>query len=166
MTRHILLGEPLLRHQLDEDLAQVATSQLSLGKEELLRGRLVKGWQVLQHQAFKNYAPWMKGLSWSANVIKALWSLSFFIWQGRNEILHQSEVQDKLLNMDNIDLAILEEWGMGETGLHEKDKFLFRGVSQDELLAKASRYRREWLICVQAARYGGEQQEDMTQNDD
>ena len=49
MTRHILLGEPFLCHRLDEDLAQVAVSQLSIGKEELLRGRLVCGWQHIQH---------------------------------------------------------------------------------------------------------------------
>ena len=32
---------------------------------------------------------------------------------------------DSLLDMDEVDLNILEEWGMGETGLFDKDKHLF-----------------------------------------
>ena len=62
---------------------------------------------------------------------------------------------DTILDMEATDFSILEEWGIGEEGLNEKDKFLFRGASLEELLAKSSRYRQEWLACVQAARYPG-----------
>ena len=156
IVRHALLGTPIQLHHFDSSLRAIVLRQLSLGNLEILSGRLVVGWQELQQEAFLHYTPWLKGLSWAASMVTALWELHFSIWTFRNDILHHSDIMDTFLDMDTADFHILEEWSIGPTGIHSKDQFLFQGTSADELLAKASKYRREWLLCVQAARYGAE----------
>jgi hypothetical protein len=66
--------------------------------------------------------------------------------------LHNSDIHDVLLDMDEIDLTIIEEWTSGKHAVHPIDQFQFRGISLDALLAKPSRVRREWLLHVQEAR--------------
>ena len=74
------------------------------------------------------------------------------MWDHRNEILHNTDVSDQLLDMDGIDFSILEEWHAGYDDLAVPDRLHFRGLTLDGLLAKNSRYRREWLMHVQTAR--------------
>jgi hypothetical protein len=82
----------------------------------------------------------------------ATWDLSWSLWDHRNEVLHTSDVQDKLLDMDSIDFPIIEEWHAGSDPLWTIDRRQFRGISLDELLTKPSHFRREWLIYVHQAR--------------
>jgi hypothetical protein len=74
------------------------------------------------------------------------------MWDHRNEVLHNSDVHDHLLDMDGIDFFIIEEWHAGSDDLPVPDQSYFRGLTLDGLLAKQSRYRREWLMHVQTAR--------------
>ena len=72
-----------------------------------------------------------------------------YSWQFRNDILHHSNVVNQLLDMDTIDFQLLKEWGMGTTGLHPKDHlFLFLRLLANDLLSKASKYCKEWLLCI------------------
>ena len=54
--------------------------------------------------------------------------------------------------MEATDLSLIEEWHTGPDDLAILDRLHFRGLSLDELLAKSSRYRREWLMNVTTAR--------------
>jgi hypothetical protein len=54
--------------------------------------------------------------------------------------------------MDATDFSIIEEWHVGPDNLAALDRLHFRGISLDELLAKPSRYRPEWLMHVASAR--------------
>ena len=82
----------------------------------------------------------------------AIWDLSWQMWDHRNDILHNSDVYDHLIDMDATDFSIIEEWHAGSDDLPALDQIHFRGISLDELLAKSSRYRREWLLQVATAR--------------
>jgi hypothetical protein len=73
------------------------------------------------------------------------------MWDHRNEILHNTDVSDQLLDMDGTALAIIEEWHAGYDDLAATDRLHFRSLTLDGLLAKHSRYRREWLMHVQTA---------------
>jgi hypothetical protein len=70
------------------------------------------------------------------------------MWDHCNEVLHNSDVHDHLLDMDGIDFSIVKEWHAGSV----PDRLHFRGLTLNGLLAKQSRYRREWLMYVQTAR--------------
>jgi hypothetical protein len=74
------------------------------------------------------------------------------MWDHRNDILHNSGVYDHLINMDATDFSIIKEWHAGPDELAVLDRLHFRGISLGELLAKPSRYRREWLMHVATAR--------------
>jgi hypothetical protein len=39
-----------------------------------------------------------------------IWELSWQMWDHRNDILHNSDVYDHLINMDATDFSIIEEW--------------------------------------------------------
>ncbi len=82
----------------------------------------------------------------------AVWDFTWSLWDNRNEILHHSEVLDELLDMDTVNLAIIEEWHMGGDDLMPIDRMQWKGTTLDALLAKQSRYRRDWLSFVQTAR--------------
>jgi hypothetical protein len=82
------------------------------------------------------------------------------MWNHRNEVHHTSDVQDKLLDMDSIDFAIIEEWHAGSDALWAVDQRQFRVISLDELLAKHSRFRRKWLLYVHQARMAAKSVDD------
>jgi hypothetical protein len=151
-----LLGTPMSSSHESPEVRSAIRSQMSLGRQQFFCGRLIKLWAPLQQSAFQNYAPWLSGISWASQVISAIWDMSFHIWSIRNDILHNSDVLDTLLDMDRIDFVISEQWHMGPSDIHAYDKHYFRGISLDELLAKSSRYRRDWLFGVQAARNDGD----------
>jgi hypothetical protein len=73
------------------------------------------------------------------------------MWDHRNEILHNMDVSDQLLDMDGTDFSIIEEWYARYDGLVVPDGLYFRGLTLDGLLAKHSRYCREWLMHAQTA---------------
>jgi hypothetical protein len=126
--------------------------QKVLGWEQFMKGRITFHWAILQDFEFRRRQQWNTGASWAAQMVRATWDISWSLWDHRNEILHTSDVLDKLLDMDSIDFAIIEEWHAGDEALWMIDRRQFRGISLDELLAKPSRFRREWLIYVRQAR--------------
>jgi hypothetical protein len=162
LLHHVLLDNDSPPTPGDPIIAQSLTDQLTIGRFAILHGRLVKGWAAHQQMLFRDYAPHKSGLRWASDTIIALWELHYGIWTLRNDIAHTDEVLDKLTDMESIDREILEEWGLGPEGLHPKDKYLFRGTSADLIMGKKSKYRREWLQCVQAARYGGDNANENT----
>jgi hypothetical protein len=156
--QHCLLGNPLPSSSDTDEIGQALHLQIQAGRWEMLYGRWAKAWRTLQDKVFPNYAPMMTGSRWAIGLVAASWDLSFDIWDGRNNILHQSDMEDTVLNMDEIDLQILEEWSMGLTGIPDQDQFLFHGLTVDDLLAKSGVFRREWLACATTARYGEERE--------
>jgi hypothetical protein len=54
--------------------------------------------------------------------------------------------------MDATDFSIIEKWHAGPHNLAALDRLHFRGISLEELLAKPSRYQREWLMHVATVR--------------
>jgi hypothetical protein len=74
------------------------------------------------------------------------------MWDHRNNILHNSDVYDHLIDMDATDFSNIEEWHAGRDDLAALDRLHCCGISLDELLTKPSRYRREWVLHVATAR--------------
>jgi hypothetical protein len=72
-------------------------------------------------------------------------------WDHRNDVLHNSDVHDKVRDMDTINLAIIEEWYVGGEDLFPIDLMQWKGIDLETLLAKRSRFRRDWLYFVQPA---------------
>jgi hypothetical protein len=82
----------------------------------------------------------------------AVWDFTWSLWDNCNESLHQLDVHDTLLDMDAVDLSIIEEWHAGGDNLILMDRMQFKGLELETLLAKRSRFRRDWLSFVQTAR--------------
>jgi hypothetical protein len=134
------------------DLRAAVQAQNSLGWNQFLKGRIVKDWAPIQDADFACRLLRNTGKTWSASLSCGIWELAWQMWDHRKEILHNTDVSDQLLDMDGTDLAIINEWHAGYDDLAATDRLHFRGLTLDGLLAKHSRYRREWLMHVQTAR--------------
>jgi hypothetical protein len=97
--------------------------QMVLGWEQFLKGRITFHWAILLDFEFLRCQQRNTGTSWAAQLVRETWDLSWSIWDHCNEILHTSDVQDKLLgDMDSIDFAIIEEWHAGSDTLWTIDR--------------------------------------------
>ena len=92
------------------------------------------------------------GQKWASLLIMAVWDFTWTLWDHCNDVLHDSDVHDQLLDMDAIDLAIVEEWHAGGEELIPMHWMQWKGLDMDTLLAKCSRLRHNWLSFVQTAR--------------
>jgi hypothetical protein len=133
-------------------LRAAVRAQNSLGWNQFMKGRIANNWAPLQAADFTRRRLRNTGKTWSAGLTSAIWELAWQMWDHRNEILHNTDIMDQLLDMDGIDFSIIEEWHAGYADLAAHDHLHFRGLTLDGLLAKHSRYCREWLMHVQTAR--------------
>jgi hypothetical protein len=62
--------------------------------------------------------------------------------------------------MDAINLAIIKEWHAGGEELIWMDRMQWKGINLETLLAKASRFRRDWLSFAQTAQIAIQNQTD------
>lgn len=131
-----------------EDIQHLCQHQFAIGIEQLLMGRLGKAWTKFQGN--DNQGTYASKV-WAVKLIHNLWEISWENWDHRNTTLKSPEVQDRMHNMQAVDLNILNEWQLGEEHLLELDRRLFRS-SADEILQRPSAQRRDWLAAVQRAR--------------
>jgi hypothetical protein len=120
--------------------------QLKLGWDQFVRGRIVTHWQELQSAHFEELQLRQTGQKWASLLIMAVWDFTWTLWDHRNDVLHNSDVHDQLFDMDTINLAIIEEWHAGGEELIPMDQMQWKGIDLETLLAKRSRFRRDWLF--------------------
>jgi hypothetical protein len=142
------------------DIQAALDHQLKLGWDQFVRGRIVTHWQELQSAHFEELQLRQTGQKWASLLIMAVWDFTWTLWDHRNDVLHNSDVHDQLLDMDAIDLAIIEEWHAGGGELIPMDQMQWKGIDLETLLAKRSRFRRDWLSFVQTARIAIQTQTD------
>ncbi len=104
------------------------------------------------------------GQKWASQLIMAIWDFTWSLWDNRNDILHHSEALDELLDMDTVNLSIIEEWNAGGDELLRIDRMRWKGITLEALLAKRSRYRRDWLSFVQTTRLAMATHEENEEN--
>jgi hypothetical protein len=134
------------------EIQSALDQQLTLGWNQFVRGRIALKWQQLQSAHFEDLKVRQTGQKWASHLIMAVWDFTWTLWDHRNDVLHNSDVHDKLLDMDAIDLAIIEEWHAGGKELIPMDRMQWKGLDLETLLAKRGRFRRDWLSFVQTAR--------------
>ena len=142
------------------DIQGALDKQLALGWDQFFRGRIAIQWQQMQSAHFEALQLRQTGQKWASLLIMAVWEFTWTLWDHRNDVLHNSDVHDQLLDMDATDLAIIEEWHAGGTELIPMDRMQWKGIDLETLLAKSSRFRRDWLSFVQTARVANQIQPD------
>ena len=158
-TKGWLQHLPVIAHTFPLEIRRAMHSQGKLGWDQFLRGRIVKEWQPIQEKELQRLKSKRTSLTWVANLVQAIWDMSWTLWDHRNDVLHNSDMHDQLLDMETTDMRILEEWTVGTQGLHRLDKVQFRGITIEELLEKPSHLRRRWLQYVDNARAAAFEQE-------
>jgi hypothetical protein len=134
------------------EIQSALDQQHTLGWDHFVRGRIAIQWQTVQSVYFEELKVRQTGQKWASLLIMAVWEFTWTLWDHRNDVLHNSDVHDQLLDMDSIDLAIIEEWHAGGEELIPMDRMQWKGLDLETLLAKRGRFRRDWLSFVQTAR--------------
>jgi hypothetical protein len=128
--------------------------QLKLGWDQFVRGQIVTHWQELQSAHSKELQLRQTGQKWAGLLIMTVWDFTRALWDHRNDVLHNSDIHDQLLDMEAIDLNIIEAWHAGGKELIPMDQMQWKGINLETLRAKRSQFRRDWLSFVQTARIG------------
>jgi hypothetical protein len=128
--------------------------QLKLGWDQFVCRRIVTHWQELQSAHFEELQLRQTGQKWASLLIMTVWNFTWTLWDHRNDVLHNSDIHDQLLDMDAIDLDLIEEWHAGGKELIPMDRMQWKGINLETLRAKRSQFRRDWLSFVQIARIG------------
>jgi hypothetical protein len=113
--------------------------------------KIVTYWQELKSAHFEELQLRQTGQKWASLLIIAVWDFTWTLWHHRNDVLHNSDVLDQLLDLDATGLAIIEEFNAGGEELIPMDRMQLKGIDLETLLAKRSRFRRDWLSFVQTA---------------
>ena len=104
---------------------------------------------------YRNYAPWRSGERWAANLIDALWDVTFALWMLRNEILHEAQANHPDIDPDQIGLQVIEEWAVGgDPSWNYGRQLLFRGEFCDTILDWSLHKPPQWLHYIQLAHIG------------
>ena len=125
--------------------------QIALGGWQTILGRISKRLVEVQAEHYKRIQSRRTGHRWAVELIKQLHDVSFQMWQHRNAVLkeepdrhHQQE------DLENTNRAIEQEWQLGDRGLLQQDRFLFR--CKDTVENKSLEQKKEWLATVTTAR--------------
>ncbi len=92
-----------------QHLRATVSNQTMLGWDQFLKGRIAKSWVPLQATDFDARQLRNTGKSWAAALTVAIWELSWQIWDHCNDILHNRDVYDHLIDMDAKERSIIVE---------------------------------------------------------
>ena len=123
------------------------SSQLELGWDHLMEGRLHRSFSSYMDSHYKNINSKMKGLTWSSLFIQKLWTCIFNEqWECRNKIVHGMEKSIKVTREhQNLNFDIRKHYTQESTSdlLHSDRHLLERPIT--EVLRKPTAVKRAWL---------------------
>jgi hypothetical protein len=131
---------------------QAMQAQLTIGWNQLLRGRIAKDWKIAQLHDWGTSKAARHANRWSIHLVEQCWQLTWSLWDNRNTILKSPEGQDRLHDMTQVNLAIREQWQIGTESVHPMDRRLWNAENVETILKRDSVHRRHWLAAARAAR--------------
>ena len=129
-------------------LRSMVESQDIIGWQAMLEGTPVVGWAEVQQR----YLEWRKkrrtGKQWLSAVIQKMWDVAWDLWDHRNGILHNKEVN---IAEQQQNREVEEEFDLGPGTVTREAKRLFRpGLCN--LLTLLPAAKPAWLIRIRNAR--------------
>jgi hypothetical protein len=110
------------------DIQNALDHQLKLGWDQFVCGRIAIQWQALQSAHSEELRVRQTGQKWASLLIMAVWNYTWTLWDHRNDVLHNLDVHNKLLDMDVINLTIIEEWHAGDKELIPMDRMQWKEI--------------------------------------
>jgi hypothetical protein len=123
-------------------LRATIAEQDKVGWQAMLEGLPVVGWAEVQQR----YLEWRKkrrtGKRWLASVIQKLWDVAWVMWDHRNRILHDTEVNEA---EQKLQLEVEEEFDKGSGTVTMEAKRLFQ-PGRTRILVLPPAAKQAWLI--------------------
>ena len=153
---------PRLLHA-DEELQAAILEQRQLGWKVFLEGLIstkIIAYQQAHHNRTKTFHRYF---NWPQKTIKAGWIILTQMWEHRNEYIHQTNIIEDMEGITILNNTIKKERNKGLSILPMLEfSHLFR-LTEDELVAKSTEGKKDWLATVKLAR---ELHEDNNQQHD
>lgn len=122
-------------------------SQLVIGVQGLLEGRISRHWRAIQHNFYKNQGSSRSSALWAARLSCQLIGIGHAMWLHRNSIKHSEQSTQNIALSNEINEDIRSQFNMGVRGLHRDfHKMLSGGVHK--VLARPLVDRQEWLKLI------------------
>jgi hypothetical protein len=126
-----------------------------IGWQAMLEGTPVIGWAEVQQR----YLEWRKKRRTGSAVIQKMWDVAWDLWDHRNGILHNKEVN---IAEQQQDREVEEEFNLGPSTVTREAKRLFR-PGLNNLLTLPPAAKHAWLIRIRNARIRYEESVQMRQ---
>lgn len=137
--------------QYKPSIATAVQQQGDIGWYQFLMGKLTMQWTEVQDEYLKWLGRRRTGKAWVTALIAKVWTVSWDMWEHRNDIHHNTITPKKLLELTELKERITEQMEKGTTGLMQKDHHLVH-IDHEKLQAYTPEQKRQWLASVELAR--------------
>jgi hypothetical protein len=137
---------------MENDLQEIQDAQDDIGWDRFMFGNISVLWQEIQAQYFREIGKQNSGLRWTSALIQNIWQVSWYQWEHRNAILHNS---DNLITQ--AEAVMITSWVQMELetriqGILQGDRYLF----DDHRVTKSGKWTIDsqvsWLDTVAETR--------------
>ena len=139
-----------LLYDVSPPVERCMVDQVSIGWEQFLTGFFSKHWAALQQKYYSAKFPRKSGQRWAVRLSHQLWRLLFSLWENRNTILHETQI-DRLSGESSLRWAIGQEYSKGVTRLppiyHHYLQIPIRTTLKGPISAL-----KQWLVLIRRAR--------------
>ena len=142
-------SEPIIA--IDSRFQEALDSQLRIGSQGLLEGRLSRRWIPLQAEYFQEIGSPRSTSTWASQLSSQLLLIGHSMWTNRNSIRHSDDgVHNRELSAQ-VNQGIIAQFELGLDNLPRKyHQFMAAGLHR--VLARPLVARRDWLQLIAAKR--------------
>ena len=126
-------------------------SQMLIGCQGLLEGRLSTHWAVLQQQHFHRIGSRRSSRLWASRLTQQLILIGFYMWEHRNSVQHSDDNVNLRERSRLVNDRIHSQFDMGTDDLPKKFRPMLRCTRQS-VLRKLLVDREDWVKLLSTER--------------
>ena len=131
---------------IEDDVGVVSRHQQTLGPNAFAEGFLVAGWENLQRAHLTQTQSKRCPSRWTRELIKKLWTVSWDMWDSRNQEVHKNQQTRTDIIIAQLDADIQRVHTAGTTNsFMPRLERMFFSITVDDVLGKTEHQKRTWL---------------------
>ena len=156
-------SSPWILYDVSPTITRCLVAQSQIGWQQFLTGLLAKQWAQIQQTHYTARTSRRSGRRWAIRLSNQLWKLLFSVWENRNTILHETQINN-LSGLSCLKWAIGQEYQIGLLQLPALYHHYLQMPAQP-LLSGPIPAMKQWLVLIRHARcQAGAQYTDQIEN--
>ena len=154
---------PWILYDVSPTITRCLVAQSEIGWQQFVTGLLSKQWAQVQQAHYTSISSRRTGKRWAIRLSNQLWRLLFSVWEHRNTVLHETQINN-LSGLSSLKWAIGREYQLGLDQLPPLYHQYLQMPAQP-LLSGPVKAMKQWLVLVRRARgQAGVQYTDQIEN--